>query len=252
MAAKKKALLITVIAVLAVVIVGSVSVTYAWFLSRYSAEYRFVLESESHVVLQYESDLTFASGSISDAGNKLVPAVSKSSAGLSGTVYEPMDMFDTSVVQTAASCAHYRANAAYWTGAGEDKGELSFALSAVVSGGNEDYDLVTWGEIDYIVIFAYKGDRILLYDGVYYTNEGNGDADFVLPTAVYSGAGMASWYEIADAEKVKTQGGVRYLLLDPNTEFEFDLYAFVAKTDELLDPAINGARIDFTARISVN
>ena len=252
MATKNKVLLISIIAVVAVIVVGSVSVTYAWFLSRYSSEYEFKLEADEHVILQYETGLSFASGAVNDSGNLLVPAVSKSSAGLNQTIYTPIEMFNTTKVASSATAVHYQASGAYWTGSASTVGEFSFRLAAAVQGGNSSYNLVTNGEIAYAVVFHYLGKSILLYNGQYYTNEGTGTADFTLPSAITSDVGLIDWYVLSSAERVRTVNGVKYLLLTPNTEFEFDLYVFVGKTDELLDPAINGKTITLSATIAVN
>lgn len=252
MATKNKILLISIIAVVAVIVVSSVTVTYAWFLSRYSSEYEFRLEADEHVILQYETGLTFASGTANDSGNQLVPAVSKSSAGLSQTTNAAIDMFNTTKVASSATAVHYQASGAYWTGSASTVGELSFSLAAAVQGGNSAYNLVANGEIAYAVVFRYLGKSILLYNGQYYTNEGTGTADFTLPIAVTSDLGLIDWYVLSSAERVRTVSGKKYLLLTPNTPFEYDLYVFVAKTDELLDPSINGKTITLSATIAVN
>ena len=102
-----------------------------------------------------------------------------------------------------------------------------------------------------LVIFSYLGKSILLYNGQYYTNEGTGTADLTLPTAITSTLDLRDWYVLSAADRVRTVSGTKYLLLTPNTPFEYDLYAFVGKTDELLDPAINGKRINLYATIAV-
>ena len=251
MAAKKKLMLITIIAVVAVIAVGSITVTYAWFLSRYSSEYDFVLQADEHVILQYESNFTFASGTQSDAANALVPAVLPWHVGLDQTVYAPMDMFDGTKMDSIASNVRFTAKGAYWTGSASTLGEFSFNLSATVVGESSSYDLVANGEIAYVVIFRYLGKSILLYEGNYYTNVGEGAADFTLPSAVNSAIDMANWYLITSSDRVREIEGANYLLLTPNTEFECDLYAFVGKPDELLDPAINGKTITLSATIAV-
>ena len=251
MAAKKKMMLILIVAVVAVVAVGSITATYAWFLSRYSSEYGFVLQADEYVILQYESPLVLASGSQNDAANTLVPAVLPRHGGMDQTVYSPMDMFDSTEMDSIASAVRFTAKGAYWTGSSTTVGEFTFTLSATVAGGDSSYDLVRNGEIGYAVIFRYLEKSILLYEGDYYTNEGSGDADFILPSAVTSEVDMANWYRLTSTARVHESEGVNYLLLTPNKEFEYDLYAFVAKPDELLDPAINGKTITLSATLAV-
>ena len=77
----KKALLIVVIAIVAVFAFGVISTTYAWFLSRYGTDYEFVLNSESLIILTYETDIAYASGGISTGSNVLVPATEKKDIG---------------------------------------------------------------------------------------------------------------------------------------------------------------------------
>ena len=257
MSGKKKSMLIAIIASLVVIVVGSVSVTYGWFLSRGSSEYGFVLKADDHVILQYETDLNFAnSGTSADEENCLVPAVAELTFGLDQREYEPIDMFDPSAVETVATAAHFHTKAAYWAGSSVDKGELALKVSATVKGGSSAYDLVEWGEIDYIAIFSYVWDgtdatkKVLYYDGEWYSDIETAASPFIVPLSVTGDQALTTWYVLNDTDKVKISNSIKYLLMSPNREFELDLYAFVAKTDELLDPAINGQTISLSATLN--
>ena len=59
-----------------------------------------MLESESHIIIKYESNLTFASGTdVNTASNILVPAVAKhAEVGILQPALDPMDVFDVDTV----------------------------------------------------------------------------------------------------------------------------------------------------------
>lgn len=135
----KKTFLLMIVSILAVVVVGTVSVTYAWFLSRYEKEYDFVLESDSPVIIKYEADLAYASGNRSTATNVLIPATEKkAAAAISQGSLTPLQVFDvdvadpahTGAVASAAQAVKYTASGAYWTGEGENIGAFTPQLHA--------------------------------------------------------------------------------------------------------------------------
>ena len=282
MTRKKKSLLFLLISVVTLVSVSLITVTYAWFLSRYSENYDFVLESESHVVLVYETNLAFASGTQSTETNQIKVGQLKPSAGIQTRAYAPLDVFDvdtvspahSGVMATSANAVKFTASGAYWYGYGTDSGQLSFSLAAKPQN-DGNYDLVHYGELDYVVIFQYMGHHILLFDGAYYTDSTqvtttggatltlNG-TPLVLPsTATTFGTdGAEAWYPIPAnnviTTEITTSAGTERkdifrngLLLLPNTQFAFTLYVFAAKPDYLMDMAWNGQTIDLEATISV-
>ena len=137
----KKAFIILVISVVAVLVVGAVATTYAWFLSRYARDYEFILDSMSDVIIKYEVDLDYASGNISTASNVLIPATEKnyeSSGAISQGAMTALDVFDvdtldpahTGKVATAAQAVKYTATGAYWTGDSVKKGDFTPQLHA--------------------------------------------------------------------------------------------------------------------------
>ena len=138
---KKKAFILMLVAILAVVVVGSVGVTYAWFLSKYTSQYTVVLDSDSFVVLKYEGDLAFASGDISSAANKLRPAEAKQTIGIEQDDLAPFDMFDTTKVDTSANTVKYTARGAYWTGKLATVGQFTPSLHAYLADFLEGEDL---------------------------------------------------------------------------------------------------------------
>jgi len=276
----KKAFIALVITVVSVFLIGTITATYAWFLSRFTREYDFVLQSDSPVILKYETDLAFAEGDIDTPENVLIPATAKATVGIAQQALSPLDMFDVDVespahtgkMQSAAQAAVFTASGAYWTGETTTVGEFSFEmkaflkdyadeqfidaenLSTFVSDGHE---LVNRGELDCIVILDYLGYEILYYNGAYYLN-----------TEVSTGAvttfdflgldGEYNWHLLVAFDTVSySDANVAiydgtYLLLQPNTTFSFRMYAFVAKTDEELDPEINGQSVTLFATIKLH
>ena len=280
MTTKKKHLWFLVLTILAVVVVGTSTVTYAWFLSLYSAEYQFQLDSEdqNRVILTYETALAFASGNASDSGNALVPATAKKSnngltlgtkVGPNETVVpiEPLDVFDadtdepehTGLMSSSARAVRFTATGAYWVGYSDRAGALSFSLTAYAKEGGvlSSYDLVAGKEIAYFVIFHYMGEHFLYYDGQYYMNDTQNDT-FTLPNIVDTT--LRYWRALTSSDTIAyrnitdfafTTDGTQLLLL-PNSRFEYDLYVFVAKPDELLsDPDLNGKTLQLSATIAV-
>ena len=271
---KKKALLFLVITVVVLVSVSVIGVTYAWFLSRYSENYDFELDSDSHVVLRYESELVFASGNASADSNKIHVAKANSAAPLSQSVapLAPLDVFDGTKVAEIANCVRFSATGAYWYGNGTDPGALTFTLTATPQS-NASYDLVRYGELDYVVIFHYEGLDVLLFDGQYYTNSTSvkttggedldlsGNASITLPSVTNtftSTDAQDPWYLIPANSSVTLLFGEERkevfnngLILLPNTQFEFTLYVFAAKADDFVDPAWNGQTVNIQATISV-
>ena len=303
----RKAFIILVVIVVSVLLVGVVTTTYAWFLSRYNSDLEFELRSTSPLVLKYETDLDFASGNISTAGNVLIPATEKrvdSSGdpipGIAQAALSPLDVFDvdtespahTGKVQSAAQAVKYTATGAYYTGEEDELGgfvprlyaftgdflasaELSTHLASMTEQGEapltitEDTllsvltreetkkaaanrliarnDLVGQGEIDYILIIEYLEKTFLYYDGAYYVSGSSTGSDFTLPTEVDPDETELRYWHDPTAENSTANGNQisdgSYFRLQPNTTFSLTLYVFVAKTDERLDPAINGERL---------
>ena len=137
----KKAFIILVLSIVAVFAFGVVATTYAWFLSRYGTDYEFVLNSESPMVLRYETDLAFASGDISTGANILVPATEKKDIGLASGALDPLDVFDvdtvspahTGIVESAAQAVKYTASGAFWTGENDTVGSFTPELHVYLS-----------------------------------------------------------------------------------------------------------------------
>lgn len=261
---KKKSLLMLLVIVVAILVVSFVSVTYAWFLSRYSAEYDFVVKADSHIVLRYESSLQFAPGTTqSTESNKILVAKAKSANPISNTLQETpsgLDVFDTSKVAVSANCVRFSATGAYWVGNITESGALSFALSATPEN-NDAYDLVQYGELSYAVVFDYFGQKtVLYYNGTYYTTTPQVTTPITLPNTATTFATDADdpWYPIpADQQitinydeetRVIFENGMRLL---PNTRFAFRLYVFAAKVDDFTDMDWNGQNVHITATISV-
>lgn len=282
MTMKKKSLIFLIASIVMLVTVSLVTVTYAWFLSRYSENYDFVLESESHVVLTYETALTFASGDQAASTNRIRVAELKTGVGMQTGAYALLDVFDVDTVtpahtgkmKTSANAVKFTAQGAYWYGYGTDSGLLSFSLAAKPRN-DSTYDLVHYGELDYVVIFEYMGYRILLFEGNYYTNSTEvpttggstltlSGSPLVLPsTATTFGTdGADPWYPIPEnsviTKEITTSDNTERkdifsngLLLLPNTQFAITLYVFAAKADDFMDQAWNGQTIALEATISV-
>jgi len=272
MTTKKKHLLSLIIAILAVIVIGTGTVTYAWFLSVHSSEFEFQLDSEEQgrVILMYESEISFASGTISTSANVLTPAKAKKTTGIAQGALGPLDVFDedtvspahTGKVQEAASTTHFTASGAYWVGASDTVGELTFSLSAYVKESgvpDTSYDLVIGEEIGYFVVFTYMNEKFLFYNGQFYTNDTE-SYTLTLPD-VFTTSTLRYWkaltssnftksYRSVDSFAFTTDGTV--LRLAPNSQFTYDLYVFVAKTDEELDaPYINGKTLQLRATLTV-
>ena len=250
----KKYFLLLVIAILAVVVVGTGTVTYAWFLSLQSAQYEFELDSESHVILQYETAIDFQSGTINTSANKLLPATAKSSgAGLTSlnaqlTYDEPLDMFRTAKVESAARAVRFAATGAYWVGAGTTPADLSFAVSANIAG--DTFDLVAAGEISYLAIFYYNNNKFMYYNGKCYLNVSEVSADLTLPTGIVALDTERYWRELTVEDTTMTTDGTK-ILLAPNSEFSYNLYVFIAQPEELMEPEMNGKTLAMTVTIGV-
>ena len=296
----KKALIILVISIIAVLVVGTVTTTYAWFLSRYAAEYDFVLNSQSPMILKYETDLSFESDTtIASPENILIPATEKrATSGIGQGALTPLSVFDvdtispahSGVVQRAAQAVKYTATGAFWTGEEDNSSAFtpilhvytndflgSTALSThLASMADQDEtltvtestlldiisreeirktapdrllarnDLVARGEIDYIMVIEYSGISFLYYDGAYYVQGVESGSAFTLPAEAESNSELRYWHT-PTAENCTVRGEQlsdgSYFHLLPNTTFSFTLYVFVAKTDEKLDPEINGQRL---------
>ena len=276
----KKAFIALVITVVTVFLAGTITATYAWFLSRFTREYDFILQSDSPVILKYESQLEFLSGDIDTPENLLIPATAKATVGIEQQALAPLDMFDVDVqspahtgkVQSAAQAAAFTASGAYWTGETTTVGEFSFEMKAFLTEYAEEqyiddeslstfssdgHELVNRGELDCVVIFDYLGYDILYYDGSYYLN--TEVAAGAVTTFDFLGLdGEYNWHLLVAFDTVSyNDGNVQiydgtYLLLQPNTTFSFTMYAFVAKTDEELDPEINGQGVTLYATIKLH
>ena len=268
----KKVFLILVFIVLTVFAVGTISVTYAWFLSRYEHRYSFILESDSNVILSYESGISFQSGDIDTNTNILIPAVrTAGGAAIDEEALAPFDMFGAvapaanAKLTAQARAIKFKAKGAYWTGKGTTNGQFSFCLegylSTVVVGEREKdgvNDLVgsKRNELDYIVIFDYFGEKILLCEGAYYLYS-NSANDLILPVGLEST--YRNWQLLTSADRIsygtaslQLVDANGYLLLQPNTTFEYTLYVFLAKAETEFDPAINGQSISLKATLTVN
>lgn len=266
----KKAFIILIVSVIAVLVVGAVTTTYAWFLSRYVRTESFDLSAGSSVIIKFETQLNFASGEQADAGNSLVPATAKHTVGISQEALSPLDVFDVDVaepehtgkVETAAHPVKFTAQGAYWTGNETEVGKFSFSLNAYLNGAAQtaQNDLAgeSRAEIGYYLVINYLNQVILYYDGDYYIlNEDSASPVTTFDTLGldYTELGLVVgtyyWHTLTgeDEEDVWTDG--TYLLLQPNTTFDLALYAFVAKTDEELDPAINGQIITLKANLKI-
>ena len=297
----RRAFIFTIVLVIAVLVVGTVTTTYAWFLSRYSHDYPFELDSKSPLIIKYETDLQFASGS----PTTMVPAKAKTTVGINQQALDPIDVFDTAKVKTSAQAVKLTASGAYWAGEDATVGQFkidlhaytasfmgSSALSARLTAlstqqttysslteGNlyevlnkEEItyntptdrlitrnDLVYQGEIDYAVVFSYLNNTFLYYGGNYYlSSPTNGSGYFTLPAAMETDNNLRYWAPLTAPGRVTVSenttadvyDGANFLL-QPNTIFAFTLYAFVAKTDEELDPAMNGETLSLFVSLTV-
>ena len=254
----KKAFIILVFIVLTVFAVGTISVTYAWFLSRYEQEYTFILEAQSQVILSYEADLRFSSGEASTPANHLIPAVrSGGGAQIDDQALTSLEMFDTTKV-TSAQAVSYTAKGGYWTGKGTDVGQFTFLLEGYlttvqeanrVAGGVNDLAGSKRNELDYIVIFDYLGQKILLFHDEYYLSSTAALADLTLPEGLVGPTYL--YWKLSAPGSTLVDDTHKYLLLQPNTTFEYTLYVFLAKTEKEFDPEINGKTISLKATLKV-
>ena len=120
-------------------------------------------------------------------------------------------------------------------------------------------DLFEQGEVQFAMLITYLGNTILYYDGEYYLAPAAQEStDLTLPSLLESTSALRSWHKLVDPDdhrysdnaEEKILNGV-YLRLLPNPTFSFKTYVFVAKTDEELDPAINGETLSLFASLSV-
>ena len=274
----RRAFIFTIILVVAVLVVGTVTTTYAWFLSRYSHDYPFELDSTSPLIIKYETDLQFASGS----PTTMIPAKAKTTVGINQQALDPIDVFDTTKVKTSAQAVKLTASGAYWAGedatVGQFKIDLHAYTTAFVTAQSLSEstllayieaektaaqkpitrnDLVYQGEIDYAVIFTYLDNTFLYYGGNYYINSAT-EEDFSLPATMESNNDLRYWEPLTSSSTVALNETTNvnvydgtHFLLQPNTTFSFTLYAFVAKTDEELDPAMNGETLSLFVSLTV-
>ena len=276
----RRAFIFTIVLVVAVLVVGTVTTTYAWFLSRYSHDYPFELDSTSPLIIKYETDLQFASGS----PTTMIPAKAKTTVGINQQALDPIDVFDTTKVKTSAQAVKLTASGAYWAGedatVGQFKIDLHAYTTAFVTAQSLSEstllayieaektaaqkpitrnDLVYQGEIDYAVIFTYLDNTFLYYGGNYYlSSPTNGSGYFTLPAAMETDNNLRYWAPLTAPGRVTVSenttadvyDGANFLL-QPNTTFAFTLYAFVAKTDEELDPAMNGETLSLFVSLTV-
>ena len=276
----RRAFIFTIVLVIAVLVVGTVTTTYAWFLSRYSHDYPFELDSKSPLIIKYETDLQFASGS----PTTMIPAKAKTTVGINQQALDPIDVFKTTKVQTSAQAVKLTATGAYWAGedatVGQFKIDLHAYTTAFVTAQSLSEstllayiaaektaaqkpitrnDLVYQGEIDYAVVFSYLNNTFLYYGGNYYlSSPTNGSGYFTLPAAMETDNNLRYWAPLTAPGRVTVSenttadvyDGANFLL-QPNTIFAFTLYAFVAKTDEELDPAMNGETLSLFVSLTV-
>ena len=223
----------------------------------------------------YETDLEFASGTISSSGNILTPAEANLTVGVNQTALSPLDVFDTTKVNAAANAVKYVASGAYWTGNGTTAGNFRPELHAYLTSYatahslTEDTlisyldaeseaaqqplthnDLIWQEEMGFFMTITYSDKTFLYYDGNFYVSGVQTGSAFTLPAAVESSNSLRYWHtptaENATVDEVQLADAT-HLFLQPNTYFDFTLYVFMAKTDEELDPVINGQRITLFA-----
>ena len=273
----KKALIAMIAIVVTVFLIGTITTTYAWFLSRYSQEYTVVLQSDSITILKYESDLNFASGNVSSLDNVLTPAESDISVGIEKTALDPIDVFDTTKVKRAANTVKFTANGAYYTGQGRTAGDFRPELHAYLSSYATahslsqdtlfdalvaessaaetpltDNDLVAQGEVGFFFMINYLGKKFLYYDGTFYVSGVQSGSTFTFPAAAESNNELRYWHtataENATVNAVQITDGTHFYL-QPNKTFSFTLYVFIANDEELLARSVNGQRLTLFATL---
>ena len=121
-------------------------------------------------------------------------------------------------------------------------------------------DLVVRNELDYVMIVEYREKTILFHNGDFYLiPDYEESSDLTLPAAMESNDELRDWRAVTSSdlypdtteEILGEKGGKQYLRLLPNTTFSFTLYVFMAKTDEELDPEINGETLSLFASLTV-
>ena len=107
-------------------------------------------------------------------------------------------------------------------------------------------DLARQGEIGFFAVVDYLGITFLFYNGACYVRGTSSGRAFTLPQLVESDSDLRYWHtptaENCSVGNVVLSDGT-YIHLQPNTTFSITMYAFVAKTDEELDPVFNGERL---------
>lgn len=247
--------LIVIISIITIIIVASAAVTYAWYSTSMQAQVEVTLESEGHIAIRFETDVVFDSSSDS----VLKPAIAFAGSGVSLTA---MDMLDDTKVDEVANVVKYNTEFAYWTGFDETVTSFTIGLTAYVQGATASdpdyYDLVDAGELFFVAVYTYH-TKTIMYDGTnYYINE---DYHAETTSADYVLNGLDStlstlWWTIDGAAEINGDGNVIFdnggMVLTPNTEVSMKLYVFLAKTDELIDPAINGDTLDLVLTLNTS
>ena len=183
-----------------------------------------------------------------------VPATAKSSSdGLTSenaqlTYDEPLDMFRTTKIESAARAVQFTATGAYWVGAGTTSTDLSFEVSAVIVG--DTFDLVAAGEVSYFAIFNYNNNKFMYYNGKCYLNVSELSADLTLPTGIVALDTERYWRELTVDDTTMTTDGTK-MLLAPNSEFSYNLYVFIAQPEELMEPEMDGETLALTVTIGI-
>ena len=117
-------------------------------------------------------------------------------------------------------------------------------------------NLVEKGELDAFIMIEYMGEIILCYEGAFYRSGLSTGADLTLPATVAQNEEPRYWHLLTadvdtyeDTDFVITDGS--YLRMMPNTTFAMTLYVFMTKTDEELDPKINGETISLFVALTI-
>lgn len=247
--------LVVIISIITIILLASAAVTYAWYSTSMKSQIEVNLESEGHIAIKFEADVVFDNSS---AGS-LKPAIAI--AGDS-TFLTAMDMLNATKVAEVANVIKFNTQFAYWTGFDETVTRFTMGLTAYVQGatsGNPDYyDLVEGGEVAFVAVFTYH-TMVIMYDGTnYYIDEDyHGEptsSDYVLNGLDAELSTL--WWTIDGAAEITGDGSLIFsgggMVLTPNTEVSMKLYVFLAKTDELIDPAINGDTLDVVLSLNTD
>ena len=226
--------LIASLALMGVLTLAIVMSTVAWFsANREATATGITVTAGMETYMEFSAD--FSAGSMTAAVAN--PATTES--------LTPLQMFNTSKVATAASCATHTTTIHY---ASASDGLLTFTVTATASG----TDYVTRGDISYVAVFDFgavtTGLKVALYNGAYYVNSGTGTADLTLPAGITGSS--SNWWALSSTTAYYNSTAIK-LILTKNKDYPVTLYVFPAKTDDEIDPVLiaNGATVK--AEISV-